>query len=46
MRPGDPVQNVFNGLCGCYFDSIPGLFISGQVFTNYVTRVSTPSELA
>ena len=25
------LQNILNGVCGCFYDSIPALFISGQV---------------
>ena len=28
---GPGAQNIINGLCGCWFDSIPVLFITGQV---------------
>lgn len=28
---GPGVQNILNGLCGCWYDSIPAIFISGQV---------------
>ena len=27
------VQNLLNGVCGCWYDSIPAFFISGQVNT-------------
>ena len=28
---GPGVQNILNGLCGCWYDSIPAFFITGQV---------------
>ena len=31
---GPGAQNLMNGLCGCWFESIPCLFITGQVSTN------------
>ncbi len=31
VTSGPGVQNILNGVCGCYYDSIPALFISGQV---------------
>jgi len=31
VTSGPGVQNVLNGLCGCFYDSVPALFISGQV---------------
>ena len=31
VTSGPGVQNIFNGLCGCWYDSIPVLFITGQV---------------
>lgn len=31
VTSGPGAQNVLNGLCGCYFDSVPALFITGQV---------------
>lgn len=34
VTSGPGVQNVMNGLCGCWYDSIPALFITGQVNTN------------
>ena len=34
VTSGPGVQNVLNGLCGCYYDSIPLLVISGQVNTS------------
>lgn len=30
---GPGVQNLLNGLCGCWYESIPCLFITGQVST-------------
>lgn len=30
---GPGVQNILNGVCGCWYDSIPALFITGQVNT-------------
>ena len=30
---GPGAQNLLNGLCGCWYDSIPCLFITGQVST-------------
>ena len=30
---GPGAQNLMNGLCGCWFDSVPCLFITGQVST-------------
>ncbi|MBI4095138.1 MAG: thiamine pyrophosphate-binding protein [Candidatus Liptonbacteria bacterium] len=30
---GPGATNLITGICGCYFDSIPGLFITGQVNT-------------
>jgi acetolactate synthase-1/2/3 large subunit len=30
---GPGAQNLINGICGCWFDSIPCLFITGQVNT-------------
>lgn len=33
VTSGPGIQNVLNGLCGCYYDSIPMLVISGQVNT-------------
>ena len=34
VTSGPGIQNVLNGLCGCYYDSIPMLVISGQVNTS------------
>ena len=31
VTSGPGVQNILNGVCGCWYDSIPCLFISGQV---------------
>lgn len=31
VTSGPGVQNIVNGLCGCFYDSVPALFISGQV---------------
>lgn len=31
VTSGPGVQNILNGVCGCWYDSIPSLFISGQV---------------
>ena len=31
VTSGPGIQNAFNGICGCWYDSIPALFISGQV---------------
>tara|TARA_R110000824_G_scaffold41627_9_gene123650 strand:- start:1174 stop:2967 length:1794 start_codon:yes stop_codon:yes gene_type:complete len=31
---GPGAQNLMNGLCGCWFESVPCLFITGQVSTN------------
>ena len=31
VTSGPGVQNIINGLCGCWYDSIPVLFITGQV---------------
>lgn len=33
VTSGPGVQNIMNGLCGCWYDSIPALFITGQVNT-------------
>lgn len=33
VTSGPGAQNVLNGLCGCYFDSVPAIFITGQVNT-------------
>lgn len=34
VTSGPGVQNILNGVCGCWYDSIPALFISGQVNIN------------
>ena len=34
VTSGPGVQNILNGVCGCWYDSIPALFISGQVNMN------------
>ena len=34
VTSGPGIQNVLNGLCGCFYDSIPMLVISGQVNTS------------
>lgn len=34
VTSGPGVQNILNGVCGCWYDSIPALFISGQVNVN------------
>ena len=31
VTSGPGVQNVLNGVCGCFYDSVPALVISGQV---------------
>jgi acetolactate synthase-1/2/3 large subunit len=31
---GPGAQNLLNGICGCWYESIPCLFITGQVSTN------------
>jgi len=31
VTSGPGAQNLINGICGCWFDSIPCLFITGQV---------------
>ena len=33
VTSGPGVQNLLNGVCGCWYDSIPAFFISGQVNT-------------
>ncbi len=33
VTSGPGATNLITGMCGCWFDSIPGLFISGQVNT-------------
>ena len=34
VTSGPGVQNILNGVCGCWYDSIPAFFITGQVNTN------------
>lgn len=34
VTSGPGVQNILNGVCGCWYDSIPVLCISGQVNVN------------
>jgi len=34
VTSGPGVQNILNGVCGCWYDSIPCIFISGQVNMN------------
>ena len=31
---GPGVQNLVNGICGLWYDSVPGIFITGQVNTS------------
>ena len=31
VTSGPGVQNILNGVCGCWYDSVPAFFISGQV---------------
>lgn len=33
VTSGPGVQNILNGVCGCWYDSIPAFFITGQVNT-------------
>ena len=33
VTSGPGVQNMLNGYCGCWYDSIPGLYITGAVNT-------------
>lgn len=33
VTSGPGAQNLLNGICGCWYDSIPALFITGQVNT-------------
>ena len=33
VTSGPGVQNILNGVCGCWYDSVPAFFISGQVNT-------------
>ena len=40
---GPGVQNILNGVCGCWYDSIPAFFIAGQVnkkedLTNFTSK--------
>lgn len=34
VTSGPGVQNLLNGVCGCWYDSIPAFFITGQVNTS------------
>lgn len=34
VTSGPGVQNILNGVCGCWYESVPALFISGQVNTS------------
>jgi len=34
VTSGPGVQNIVNGVCGCWYDSIPAFFITGQVNTS------------
>ena len=34
VTSGPGVQNTFNGLCGCYYDSVPVLLVCGNVNTS------------
>ena len=47
VTSGPGVQNILNGVCGCWYDSVPCLFISGQVNTNESldSIVSKPRQL-
>ncbi|ALI95665.1 hypothetical protein OlV7_033 [Ostreococcus lucimarinus virus 7] len=43
VTSGPGVQNILNGVCGCWYDSVPAFFISGQVNTaedlsNFVSK--------
>jgi len=43
VTSGPGVQNILNGVCGCWYDSVPAFFISGQVnttedLTNFVSK--------
>ena len=31
VTSGPGVQNILNGVCGCWYDSVPAFFITGQV---------------
>jgi acetolactate synthase-1/2/3 large subunit len=33
VTSGPGVQNILNGVCGCWYDSVPAFFITGQVNT-------------
>jgi len=33
VTSGPGVQNLLNGVCGCWYDSVPAFFITGQVNT-------------
>jgi acetolactate synthase I/II/III large subunit len=33
VTSGPGVQNLLNGVCGCWYDSVPAFFLSGQVNT-------------
>lgn len=33
VTSGPGAQNILNGICGCFYDSIPALFITGNVNT-------------
>lgn len=34
VTSGPGVQNIVNGVCGCWYDSVPSIFITGQVNTS------------
>ena len=34
VTSGPGVQNILNGVCGCWYDSVPAFFITGQVNTS------------
>jgi acetolactate synthase-1/2/3 large subunit len=34
VTSGPGVQNILNGVCGCWYDSVPTFFITGQVNTS------------
>ena len=36
VTSGPGVQNILNGVCGCWYDSIPAFFITGQVSTSQI----------
>ena len=44
---GPGAQNLLNGICGCWYESIPCLFITGQVSTyESIDSISTqPRQL-